>query len=82
MATFVASYRGGKSWEDIVREHKLDLGKLVAAVQRTQGVVERRAEDKAPPPMEWKSSAPPGTGTGGFMPGIMPAPVTTPGRSY
>ncbi len=78
----VAAYRGGKTWEDIVREHKVDLGKLVAAVQRTQGVVERRAEDKAPPPMEWKSTAPPGTGMGGFVPGIMPAPVTTPGRNY
>jgi hypothetical protein len=76
----LAAYRGGKTWEDIVREHSLDLEKLTSAVQRTQGVVERRAEDKAPPPMEWKSTAPPGAG--GFLPSIVPAPITTPGRSY
>ena len=78
----VAAYRTGKTWEVIVQDHKLDLEKLSSAVQRTQDVVERRAEDKAPPPMEWKSTAPPGTGTGGFVPGIMPSPVTTPGRQY
>ena len=78
----LASYRGGKTWEAIVQDHKVDLEKLRGAVERTQGVVERRAEDKAPPPMEWKSNAPPGTGTGGFVPGIMPSPVTQPGRNY
>jgi hypothetical protein len=77
----LAAYRGGKSWEAIVREHNVDLAKLTAAVQRSQQVVERRAEDKAPPPMEWKSNAAPGTGTGGFVPGLMPSPITTPGRS-
>ncbi|MBM3217612.1 MAG: hypothetical protein FJZ38_02840 [Candidatus Rokubacteria bacterium] len=76
----LAAYRGGKTWEGIVREHKVDLEKLTSALQRTQGVVERRAEDKAPPPMEWKSTAPPGMG--GVLPGIVPAPITTPGRSY
>jgi hypothetical protein len=78
----VAEYRGGKTWEAIVRDHKVDLEKLVSAVQRTQGVVERRAEDKAPPPMESKGNAMPGTGTGGFMPGIMPSPTLMPGRQY
>ena len=78
----VAEYRSGKAWEQIVGDHKVDLPKLISTVERTQGVVERRAEDKAPPPMEWKSTAPPGTGSGGFMPGIVPAPTTTPGRSY
>ena len=78
----VAEYRRGKAWEQIVGDHKVDLPKLISAVERTQGVVERRAEDKAPPPMEWKSTAPPGTATGGFMPGIVPAPTTMPGRSY
>ncbi len=67
----VAEYRAGKQWEDIVREHKLDLDKLVGAVQQTLVVVEHRSEDKAPPPMEWKSSAPPGTPSG-MTPGIMP----------
>ena len=77
----VTEYRSGKSWEDLVREHKIDLPKLISAITETQVVVERRAEDKAPPPMEWKSSAPPGTGLpGGFVPGIMPAPTQTPGR--
>jgi hypothetical protein len=79
----VAEYRGGKSWETIVQEHKVDLEKLTGAVHRTQGVVERRAEDKAPPPMEWKSSAPPGTGgPSGFVLGIMAPTPQTPGRSY
>ena len=80
----VAAYRGGQSWEAIASEHKLDLEKLVGAVARTQTIVERRAEDKAPPPMEWKSNAEPGTaGPSGFMPGILPAtPITTPGRGY
>jgi hypothetical protein len=78
----VAEYRGGKAWEDIVREHKVDLQKLISAVEQTQTVVERRSEDKAPPPMESKGSAPPGTGTGGFVPGIMPAPTQIPGRQY
>ena len=79
----VADYRGGKTWEAIVQQHKVDLGKLIDAVAHTQTVVERRAEDKAPPPMEFKSNAPPGTGLGGFVPGIMPSPVQTPGgRGY
>ena len=80
----VAAYRAGQSWEAIVQEHKIDLEKLTAAIERSRTVVERRAEDKAPPPMEWKSNAEPGTGgPSGFMPGIMPsAPVTTPGRTY
>ena len=76
----VAAYRGGKTWEDIVREHKVDLARLTASMQKTQRVVEHRAEDKAPPPMEMKSTAPPGTG-GGFMPGLGGAPIQTPGRS-
>jgi hypothetical protein len=79
----VAEYRGGKTWEAIVQQHKVDLGKLIDAVAHSQTVVERRAEDKAPPPMEFKSQAPPGTGMGGFVPGIMPSPVQTPGgRGY
>ena len=78
----VAEYRGGKTWEDIVREHKVDLQKLVSAVEHTQTVVERRSEDKAPPPMESKGWAAPGTGVGGFIPGIMPTPTQIPGRQY
>jgi hypothetical protein len=68
----VAEFRGGKQWEDIVREHKLDLDKLLAAIQQTQGLVEHRSEDKAPPPMEWKSTLPPGSAPTGVVPGIMP----------
>jgi hypothetical protein len=69
----VAESRGGKAWEDIARAHNVDLTKLVGAVANTQSVVERRAEDKAPPPMEWKSSAPPGSGgPSGMVPGILP----------
>jgi hypothetical protein len=78
----VAEYRGGKTWEQIVGEHKVDLPRLHGAIEQTQSVVERRSEDKAPPPMESKGSAPPGTGAGGFVPGIMPTPTTTPGRQY
>ena len=69
----VAESRGGKTWEDIARGHNVDLTKLTGAVANTQSVVERRAEDKAPPPMEWKSSAPPGSGgPSGMVPGILP----------
>ena len=69
----IAESRGGKTWEDIARTHNVDLTKLVGAVANTQSVVERRAEDKAPPPMEWKSTAPPGSGgPSGMVPGIMP----------
>jgi hypothetical protein len=69
----VAEARGGKAWEDIAREHKVDVAKLVGAVSNTQSVVERRAEDKAPPPQEWKSTAPPGSGgPTGMVPGILP----------
>jgi hypothetical protein len=79
----VQQYRAGKPWEQIVRERNVDLDKLTSAVQRSLTVVEQRAEDKAPPPMEWKSSAPPGTGgPSGMMPGIMPAPIQAPGRTY
>lgn len=77
----VAEYRSGKTWEVIVRDHKVDLEKLTSAVQRTQGIVERRAEDKAPPPMESKGNVLPGTG-GGFIPGIAPSPTQMPGRQY
>ena len=69
----VAESRGGKTWEDIARAHNVDLAKLAGAVANTQSVVERRAEDKAPPPMEWKSTAPPGSGgPSGMVPSIMP----------
>jgi hypothetical protein len=79
----VAEHRGGKAWEDIGRAHKVDVDKLAGAVQRTQTVVERRSEDKAPPPMEWKSSAPPGTGgPSGMVPGVLPQPIQAPGRQY
>ena len=79
----VAQHRTGKAWEQIGRAHKVDLDKLRSAVQRSVTVVERRAEDKAPPPMEWRSSAPPGTGgPSGLMPGILPGPIQTPGRQY
>lgn len=78
----VAEHRSGKPWEQIGREHKVDLDKLTSAVQKTQTVVERRSEDKAPPPMEWKSAAPPGMGPSGVVPGILPVPIQTPGRQY
>ncbi len=69
----VAESRNGKAWEDIARAHNVDLTKLVGAVANSQSVVERRGEDKAPPPMEWKSTAPPGSGgPTGMVPGILP----------
>ena len=56
-----AEYRAGKSWEDLARDHKVDPLKITAAIQRSQGVVEQRAEDKAPPPIGGTPSvAPPG----------------------
>ena len=58
-----AEYRTGRSWEDIARDHKVDLQKITPAIQRSQSVVERRAEDKAPPPIVGTPSvAPPGGG--------------------
>ena len=56
-----AEYRTGRSWEDLARDHKVDLQKITAAIQRSQSVVEQRAEDKAPPPtVGTPSVAPPG----------------------
>jgi hypothetical protein len=73
----VAESRRGTSWEDIARAHNVDVAKLAGAVANTQSIVERRAEDKAPPPMQWKSTAPPGSGgPTGMVPGILP--VTPP----
>ena len=58
-----AEYRTGRGWEDLARDHKVDLQKITAAIQRSQSVVERRAEDKAPPPIVGTPSvAPPGGG--------------------
>ena len=68
----VAELRAGKQWEDIVRDHKVDLQKLTGSVAHTQSVVERRGEDKAPPPMEFKSVAPPGSAPTGMVPGLLP----------
>jgi hypothetical protein len=69
----VTESKSGKTWEDIARDHNVDLGKLTGMVAKTQSVVERRAEDKAPPPMEWKSAAPPGSGgPTGMMPNFSP----------
>ena len=45
----VADFQGGKSWEDIARDYKVDLAKLGALVERSQVTVERRSEDRAPP---------------------------------
>ena len=56
-----AEYRTGRSWEELARDHKVDLQKITAAIQRWQSVVEQRAEDKAPPPTGGTPSvAPPG----------------------
>jgi len=56
-----AEYRTGRSWEELARDHKVDLQKITAAIQRSQSVVEQRAEDKAPPPTGGTPSvAPPG----------------------
>ena len=56
-----AEYRTGRSWEDLARDHKVDLQKITPAIQRSQNVVEQRAEDKAPPPtVGTPSVAPPG----------------------
>jgi hypothetical protein len=44
----VAGFRSGTSWEAIARDHRLDLDKLTADVSRSQDIVERRAEDRAP----------------------------------
>jgi hypothetical protein len=56
-----AEYRTGRSWEDLARDHKVDQQKITAAIQRSQSVVEQRAEDKAPPPIGGTPSvAPPG----------------------
>ena len=44
----VTEFQSGKGLEDVARDHKLDLGKLASEVQRSQEVVEQRAEDRRP----------------------------------
>ncbi len=47
----VAEFRSGKSWEQIARDHHVDLERLDTDVRRSQEVVEQREEDRAPPAM-------------------------------
>jgi hypothetical protein len=44
----VGEFRSGKSWEAIARDHRLNLDRLTADVSRSEDIVERRAEDRAP----------------------------------
>ena len=64
-----AEFRGGKSWEDVARARGVDVEKLTAAVERSQVTMERRGEDKAPPPIGGSPSAGPPSG------GMAPSPL-------
>jgi hypothetical protein len=44
----VGEFRSGKAWEEIARDHKADLDRLMRDVQRSQEMVETREEDKPP----------------------------------
>ncbi len=44
----VVEFRGGKGWGEIARDQKVDPGRLLGDVQRSQEVIEQRAEDKPP----------------------------------
>jgi hypothetical protein len=63
----VAEVRGGKSWEEAARAHKIDLAQLTSLIQRSQTTVERRSEDKPPPPISGAPSVVPG---GARVPGL------------
>jgi hypothetical protein len=67
--TVVTEFRGGKTWEDIARDHKVDLAQLSALIHRTEATVEARSEDKAPAPIQGTPSAAPPSGRGPVMPG-------------
>ncbi len=45
----VAEFRSGKTWEQIARDHHVNLERLDTDVRRSQEVVEQREEDRAPP---------------------------------
>ena len=55
----VAEFKGGKSWETIATEHKVDLNGLRLEVWHTQAVVERREEDKPAPALGDTTPRPP-----------------------
>lgn len=44
----VAEFRGGEAWEQIARNHGVNVNTLLTDVQESQRLVEQRAEDKAP----------------------------------
>ena len=44
----VGEFRNGKSWEGIARDHHVNLQRLADDVDRSQEIVERREEDRAP----------------------------------
>jgi hypothetical protein len=92
----VAEHGGGKAWGEIVRDHHVDLGKLLADVQDSQLTVERRSEDRAssgtniygesgptPAPKGSNSPTPPkDSGSGGSIGGIGSGGSTGIGRTY
>ena len=45
----VAEHHGGKTWAEVAREHKVDVDRLIADVQRSQEIVEKRGEDRLAP---------------------------------
>lgn len=45
----VAEFRNGKSWGDIARDRKIDVGKLASEVQQSQQVIEQHGEDRGAP---------------------------------
>ena len=60
----VADVRGGKAWPAIVGDH-MDLATLVAEVDRSREMIERRSEDKGPAVGRAPARSGGGTGRGG-----------------
>jgi hypothetical protein len=44
----VTAHRSGKAWEDIARDHAVDVARLTDDVRQSQEAIEQHAEDKGP----------------------------------
>jgi hypothetical protein len=60
----VTEFRDGKAWEEVARDYKVEVDRLSAAVERSQLIVERRSEDRAPPSTSTGPVAVPPSGRG------------------
>jgi len=74
LASIVAEFRSGRSWEEIASAHAVNLEKLRREVQTSQEMVEQRAEDPAPPQTHLEGGSPAPKAT---LPRLDPKPVHT-----